>query len=130
MEETSIKIKLWAKHWVTLRDRPLISFRKEQESNILLVSIDESSIGERDIPVMSKLLLRHYMSNVFIYLMPADTKEEQIEKGLVHGWELKIGLPVEEAREFGKELLKTINLCEKRREERHKNANMESSQCQ
>ena len=120
--------KLWAKHWVTVNKRPFVSFRKEQESNLLLVSIDEGSIGEREIPVMSQVLLRHYMSNIFVYLMPADTDENQIEKSLVHGWELKIGLPIEEAKEFATELLKTIELCEKRREERHKNVDAEASQ--
>lgn len=110
--------KLWAKHWVTLKKRPFVSFRKQQESNLLLVSIDQSSIGEREIPILAKPLLRHYMSNIFVYLMPSDTEEKTMEKGLVHGWELKLGLPIEEAKAFAQELLATIQLCEKRREKR------------
>lgn len=113
-------VKLWAKHWVSLKKRPFISFRKQEETNLLLVSIDQSSIGEREIPILAKPLFRHYMSNIFVYLMPTDTEGETTEKSLVHGWELKIGFPIEEAKNFANELLATIELCEKRRETRHK----------
>jgi hypothetical protein len=110
-------MKVWAKHWVSLRTRP---FTHRAESPVLLVSIEQGSLGEGQIPVMAKPLFRHYMSNIFIYLMPADQDDKVPKKGLVHNWELKIGLPVEEAKEFAENLLKAIRLCEKRRQERHK----------
>lgn len=106
-------MKLWSKHWLTLKSRSFGPLRKE--SPLVLLSIEDGSIGERDIPVKPKPILRHYMSNIFLYLMP-----EVAEEGSVHGWELKLGFTLDEAKNFIEELLKTIELCEKRREERHK----------
>lgn len=120
-------MKLWCKHWVTLSKRPFISFRKDEESNLMLVSIEKDGIGEREIPIHSKPLLRHYMSNIFIYLMPSDA-EENPDKRLVHGWEVKLGFPVEEAKELVTELTETIELCEERREERHKISDREEAE--
>ena len=116
-------MKLWSRHWLTLRSR---HFGPRLESPFLLLSIEEGSLGEKAIPVMAKPLFRHYMSNVFMYLMPADSDEQTSKKGLVHGWELKIGLPIEEAKEVVSELMKVIELCEKRREERHKRQDRET----
>lgn len=109
-------MKLWSKHWLTLRSR---RFGARLESPFLLLSIEKGSLGEREIPVVAKPVFRHYMSNVFMYLMPAEA-DTAPEKGLVHGWELKLGMPLEEAKQVVSELMKVIELCEKRREERHK----------
>ena len=117
-------MKVWARHWVTLRSRP---FTHRIDAPLLLLSIEKATLGEGQIPVTAKPQFRHYMSNVFIYFMPPkqdDTATLQ-QKGLVHDWELKIGMPVEEARQFATELLKTIEFCEKRREERHKQTSEE-----
>lgn len=110
-------MKVWVKHWVSVYTRP---FTHRAESPVLLVSIEKGGLGEGQIPVMAKPVFRHYMSNVFIYLMSADQDDNVSKKGLVHNWELKLGMPVEEAKEFVIELLKNIELCEKRREKRHK----------
>ena len=109
-------MKVWVKHWVSLHTRPVT---RKAESPVLLVSIEQGSLGEGQLPVMAKPVLRHYMSNVFIYLMPAD-QDDNVSKGLIHNWELKLGMPVEEAKQFAENLLKAIELCEKRRQERHK----------
>ena len=111
-------MKLWVKHWLTLRSRRFGSLH--QETSFLLLSVDKQTLGEREIPVMAKPLFRHYMSNVFMYLMPATAEMDAIGKGLVHGWELKLGMPVEEAKQVVTEFMKAIELCEKRRQERHK----------
>ena len=108
-------MKLWARHWVTFRSRRFGSLKKE--TPLVLLSIEEGSIGERDVPIESKPTFRHYMSNIFIYLMPKG-KEPRGES--VHGWELKLGLALPEAEDFTKNLLATIKQCKKRREERHK----------
>lgn len=108
-------MKLWSKHWLTLRSRRFGPLR--EESPLVLLSIEDGSLGERDIPVQPKPILRHYMSNIFLYLMP---EAEEIEERSVHGWELKIGFTLDEAKTFLGELQETITLCEKRREERHK----------
>lgn len=110
-------MKLWSKHWLTLKSR---YFGPRLESPFLLLSVEESSLGEKQIPVLAKPVFRHYMSNVFMYLMPATAEVDSIEKGLVHGWELKIGMPLEEAKQVVTELMKVVELCEKRRQERHK----------
>lgn len=110
-------MKVWVKHWVSVHTRP---FTHRAESPVLLVSIEKGSLGEGQIPVMAKPVFRHYMSNVFIYLMQPSEGDNVPKKGLVHNWELKLGMPVEEAKEFAENLLKAIRLCEKRREERHK----------
>lgn len=120
-------MKLWVKHWLTLKSRRFGSLH--QETPFLLLSIDKGALGEREIPVMAKPLFRHYMSNVFMYLMPANAEEDsRIKKGLVHSWELKIGIPLEEAKQLAAELLKAIELCEKRRKERHKQHDREVSE--
>ena len=106
-------MKLWSRHWLTLKSRRFGPLRKE--SPLVLLSIEDGSIGERDIPVRAKPVLRHYMSNIFLYLMP-----EEAEEGSVHGWELKLGFALDEAKGFLEELSKTIELCEKRREERRR----------
>lgn len=110
-------MKLWCKHWLLLRSR---RFGARSESPLMLLSIEESSLGEREIPVAAKPIFRHYMSNVFMYLMPANAEGQVGEKGLVHGWELKLGIPLEEAKEIAADLMKAIKLCEKRRDARHK----------
>ena len=118
-------MKLWSRHWVTLRSRRFGS--RHEETPFLLLSIDKGTLGEREIPLLAKPVFRHYMSNIFIYLMPATPKEDcpTGQKGLVHGWELKLGMPAEEAKQVANDLLKAIELCEKRREERHKQQNRE-----
>ena len=108
-------MKLWSKHWLTLQSRRFGFAPLRQEAPLILLSIEEGSLGERDIPVKAKPILRHYMSNIFLYLMPEETEE-----GSVHGWELKLGFTLEEAKTFLEELQETITLCEKRREERHR----------
>ncbi|MDH5462494.1 MAG: hypothetical protein OEX09_09785 [Candidatus Bathyarchaeota archaeon] len=119
-------MKVWVKHWVSLHTRPVT---RKAESPVLLVSIEQGSLGEGQLPVMAKPVLRHYMSNVFIYLMPRTeddnvahvTPENNVPtKGLVHNWELKLGMSLEEAKEFVTEFMKAIELCKERREERHK----------
>ena len=113
-------MKLWARHWLQIRSRKFGSLR--EETPLALLSIEKGSIGERDVPIESKPILRHYMSNIFVYLMPK--KEDPIgsppNRGSVHGWELKLGMALEEAEEFSTDLLVTIDQCKKRREERHK----------
>ena len=104
-------MKLWSKHWLLVRSRTFGPLRKE--SPLVLLSIEDGSIGEREIPVKAKPILRHYMNNIFLYLMPEETESES-----VHGWELKIGLPLDEAKALAKDLSHTIALCEKRSEER------------
>ncbi|NVM23321.1 MAG: hypothetical protein HWN68_16245 [Desulfobacterales bacterium] len=106
-------MKLWSKHWLTLKSRSFGPLRRE--SPLVLLSIEDGSIGERDIPVRAKPILRHYMSNIFLYLMPAEAEE-----GSVHGWELKLGFALDEAKDFLEELSKTIESCEKRMIERHR----------
>ena len=108
-------MKLWARHWVTFRSRRFGCSR--EETPLVLLSIEKGSIGERDVPIESKPILRPYMSNVFVYVMP---KGEDPRGESVHGWELKLGMALEEAEEFAKDLLATIEDCKKRREERHK----------
>lgn len=115
-------MKLWAKHWVTFRSRRFGSLRKE--SPLVLLSIEEGSIGERDVPIEPKPLFRHYMSNIFVYLMP---KGEDPRGESVHGWELKIGLTLQEAKGLVNKLLDTIEQCEKRRAERHREQDREIS---
>lgn len=118
-------MKVWVKHWVSLYTRP---FTHRAESPVLLVSIEKGGLGEGQLPVMAKPMFRHYMSNIFVYLMPASqsdsvvqtTPENVPEKGLVHNWELKLGMSLAEAKEFVTEFMKAIELCEERREERHK----------
>jgi len=90
----------------------------------LLLSVEKDALGERQIPVTATPVFRHYMSNIFIYLMPADLEADIVQKGLVHGWELKVGMSVEEAKQFAAELLKTIALCEERRRERREKASL------
>jgi len=115
-------VKLWSKHWVTLTSRP---FTHRVDAPLLLLSVEKGALGEREIPVTAEPVFRHYMSNVFIYLMPAaDLEADIVQKGLVHGWELKVGMSVEEAKQFAAELLKTIDLCEKRRQERRQKASV------
>lgn len=122
-------MKLWVKHWVTLRSRRF-GLRLE-EAPFLLFSIDKATLGEKEIPVVAKPEFRHWMSNVFMYLMPATAEVDSVlegdsnsrqrtGKGLVHGWELKLGMPVEEAKQVVNNLMRAIEACEKRREERHK----------
>ena len=108
-------MKLWARNWVTFKSRRVGSSR--EETPLVLLSIEKGSIGERDIPIEAKPILRHYMSNIFIYLMP---KSEDPRGESVHGWELKLGMALEEAEEFLKELMLTIQKCKLRRGERHK----------
>ena len=108
-------MKLWARHWLKIQSRKFGSLR--EETPLVLLSIEKGSIGERDIPIESRPIFRHYMSNVFIYFMP---EGEDPPRESVHGWELKLGLPIDEAEKFADELLATIGKCEKRREERHK----------
>lgn len=115
-------MKLWSKHWLSLRSR---SFGSRLESPFLLLSVEKGSLGEKEIPVTAKPLFRHYMSNVFMYLMPADAEQANLKKGLVHGWELKLGMPIEEAKEVATRLNEVIELCEKRRGERHKQQDRE-----
>ena len=116
-------VKLWSKHWVTFRSRHISSHR--QETPFLALSIEQGTLGEREIPVDTSPEFRHYMSNIFIYLMPPCEEVEKVgdsytKKGLVHGWELKLGMPIEEAKSFVKELQAIIEACETRRKERHK----------
>ena len=108
-------MKLWAKNWITFRSRRFGSLR--EETPLVLLSIEKGSIGERDIPIEAKPILRHYMSNVFVYLMP---KSEDPRGESVHGWELKLGMALEEAEAFLKDLMLTIQKCKLRRGERHK----------
>ncbi|MDH5439037.1 MAG: hypothetical protein OEZ48_00055 [Candidatus Bathyarchaeota archaeon] len=110
-------VKLWARNWVTFHSRRFGSLR--EETPLVLLSIEKGSIGERDVPIESKPVLRHYMSNIFVYLMP---KGEDPRGESVHGWELKLGMPLEEAEEFSRDLLATIEHCTRRREERHREA--------
>ena len=118
--ESAIPIKLWARHWITFRSRKFGSLR--EETPFMLLYVEKGSIGERDIPVAAKPLFRHWMSNVFIYLMPEGADQGES----VHGWELKIGLTLEAAQEFVEKLTKTIEDCVRRRDERHKElANVE-----
>ena len=108
-------MKLWARNWVTFHSRRFGSLR--EETPLVLLSIEKGTIGERDVPIESKPILRPYMSNVFVYLMP---KDNCVATQSVHGWELKLGMSLEEAEEFAKDLIETIEKCKKRREERHK----------
>lgn len=109
-------VKLWVRHWVTLTSRPFPRLR-ETEFPVLLVSVEKHSLGERQVPVMAKPEFRHYMSNIFVYFM---RESVDAEKGLAHNWEIKLGIPLEEAKELAGDFLEAIKLCEKRREERHK----------
>lgn len=118
-----LTMKLWSKHWVTLNSRPL-SRRSEAEVPLLLVSIEKDTLASH-IPIITKPVFRHYMSNVFMYLMPADADVDSSKRGLVHGWELKLGMPIEEAKELVSQLIEAIELSEKRREERHKQTDRE-----
>ena len=108
-------MRLWSRHWLTLRSRSFGPLGRK--SPLVLLSIEDGSIGSRDIPVKAKPILRHFMSNIFLYLMP---EGEEAEEGSVHGWELKLGFALDVAKDFLEELSKIIDLCEKRREERHK----------
>ena len=119
-------MKLWARHWLQIRSRKFGSLR--EETPLALLSIEKGSIGERDVPIESRPILRHYMSNVFVYLMPKGEEpgkkwvdQPTLSKGeSVHGWELKLGMALEEAEGLAKDLIETIEACKKRREERHK----------
>ena len=114
-------MNLWARHWVTFRSRRFGSLR--EETPLVLLSMGKGSIGERDIPIESKPIFRHYMTNVFVYLMP---KDDCTAVQSVHGWELKLGMSLEEAEEFAKDLLATIEDCKRRREERRKEQDWEA----
>ena len=128
-------MKLWARNWITFRSRRFGSLR--EETPLVLLSVEKGSIGERDVPIEAKPILRHYMSNVFIYLMPKgevndSTSTLKYSESLsnptgesVHGWELKLGMSLEEAEEFLKELMLTIQKCKLRRGERHKKQDRE-----
>ena len=116
-------MKLWARHWLKIQSRKFGSLR--EEAPLVLLSIEKGAIGEGADPVQCKPVLRPYMSNIFIYFMP---EGEDPPGESVHGWELKLGLPLEEAEEFADKLLATIGKCEKRREERHKEEAGESDE--
>lgn len=116
------RVRLWVKHWLIIRSRKFGSFR--EETPLALISVEKASLGERDLPVEPELRLRHWMSNLFIYLMPEGAEQEDS----VHGWEVKIGLTLEAAQELVEGLTKTIQECLRRKEERRKQREKEEEE--
>lgn len=103
-------MNLWSRHW--LKIDPHIY------PGVTVLAIREGSTYRQE-GIPTTPIVRPYLNNIFIYLMPPETPTEKLGRQ-ISGWELKLGMPLNEAKAFCASLQEAIELAEERQKQRLK----------